>query len=445
MTAPGPTGAEMLRQLRAIQRAPHEFLLTCARTYGGVTQFPIGNLSVYAVSDPAGVRHVLQDNARNYNKDTIQFNTLALVTGEGLLTSDGDFWLRQRRMMQPAFHRQRVAAFGQTMVSTAEKMLARWEALTEGVSLDIDHEMMKLTLEIVGQTLFSVDLSAAASDLVQAVLITLEYIVYRAQSPLALPPFVPTPRNRTFNHALQMLDESVYRLIAARTAEAGETRHGDLLDLLLAARSEDGQPMSDRQLRDEIITLIIAGHETVASALTWTWHLLANHPAAAEALVVELTGRLGQRPPQVDDLSALPYTRAIFDEALRLYPPAWLITRKARATDEIAGRVVPAGALVIISPYVVHRDPELWPEAESFRPERFLGEATPRFGYLPFGGGPRLCIGNTFALMEGALILATVAQRYRLLAAPGQAVQAEPLVTLRPKGGLHLQLKRTGD
>ncbi len=444
MTAPGPTGAEMLRRLRAIQRAPHEFLLHCARTYGGVVQFPIGNLPVYAVSDPTGVRHVLQDNARNYNKDTIQFNTLALVTGEGLLTSNGDYWLRQRRMMQPAFHRQRVAAFGQTMVSAAEKMLARWDALPAGVTLDVDQEMMKLTLEIVGQTLFSVDLSAAASDLVRAVLITLNYIVYRAQNPLALPPFVPTPRNRSFSHALQMLDEAVYRLIAARRAEPAEAQRGDLLDLLLAARTEDGQPMSDRQLRDEIITLIIAGHETVASALTWTWHLLATHPTPNAAFAAELARQLNGRQPTVDDLPALPYTRAVFDEALRLYPPAWLITRKACATDEVAGRVVPAGALLIISPYVVHRDQELWPEAEAFKPERFLGDAVPRFGYLPFGGGPRLCIGNTFALVEGALILATVAQRYRLLAEPGHAVQAEPLVTLRPKGGLHLRLERTG-
>lgn len=445
MTAPGPAGAEMLRQLRNIQRAPHEFLLSCARTHGGVTQFPIGNLPVYAVSDPAGVRHILQDNARNYNKDTIQFNTLALVTGEGLLTSDGDYWLRQRRMMQPAFHRQRVAAFGHAMVSATEKMLTRWDALPDGVTLDIDHEMMKLTLEIVGQTLFSVDLSAAASDLVQAVLITLDYIVYRAQTPLALPPFVPTPRNRAFNHALQMLDEAVYRLITARRSTTTEAKNGDLLDLLLAARTEDGQPMSDRQLRDEIITLIIAGHETVASALGWTWHLLATNPAASSALAAELAQRLNGRRPTVDDLPNLPYTRAVLDEALRLYPPAWLITRRARATDEVAGRVIPGGALVIISPYVVHRDERLWPEAEAFKPERFLGEAVPRLGYLPFGGGPRLCIGNTFALVEGALILATVAQRYRLLAEPGHTVQAEPLVTLRPRGGLHLRLKRVGN
>lgn len=444
MTAPGPSGAEMLRQLRDIQRMPHEFLLSCARTYGGVTQFPIGNLPVYAVSDPAGVRHILQDNARNYTKDTIQFNTLALVTGEGLLTSDGDYWLRQRRMMQPAFHRQRVAAFGRTMVGATEKMLARWDSLPDGVTLDIDHEMMKLTLEIVGQTLFSTDLSAAAGDLVQAVLITLDYIVYRAQTPLALPPFAPTPRNRAFNRALQTLDNAVYRLIAARRAESTKIQNGDLLDLLLAARTGDGQPMSDRQLRDEIITLIIAGHETVASALTWTWYLLAKNPTVTTALATELAQRLNGRPPSVDDLPNLPYTRAVFDEALRLYPPAWLITRKAQTMDEVAGRVIPADALVIISPYVVHRDERLWPESEAFRPERFLGEAAPRLGYLPFGGGPRLCIGNTFALVEGALILATVAQRYRLLAEPGHAVQAEPLVTLRPRGGLPLRLERVG-
>jgi len=462
MTAPGPSGAEMLRQLRAIQRAPHEFLLRCARTYGGVVQLPIGNRPVYAVSDPTGVRHVLQDNAHNYTKDTIQFNTLALVTGQGLLTSDGEDWLRQRRMMQPAFHRQRVAAFGQIMVGATEQMLARWDALPAGVTLDVDHEMMKLTLEIVGRTLFSIDLSTAASDLVQAVLIALDYVVYRAQTPLALPPIMPTPRNRAFRRALQLLDEAVYRLIAARRREAAHPGNNDLLDLLLAARTEDGQPMSDRQLRDEIITLIIAGHETVASALTWTWHLLATHPTTNAIFAAELAQQLNGRQPTVADLPALPYTRAVFDEALRLYPPAWLITRKARAADKIAGCLVPAGALIIISPYVIHHDDSLWPDAEAFRPERFLGvergrtspdalrssvpafAATPRFAYLPFGGGPRLCIGNTFALVEGALTLATVAQRYRLLAEPGRVVQVEPLVTLRPKGGLHLRLERTG-
>jgi cytochrome P450 len=442
LTAPGPTGSQLLRQIKTIQRNPLDFLLDSALTYGGVVQFPIGPVPVYAVSDPEAVKHVLQDNHRNYTKDTLQFNTLSLVTGDGLLTSDGDFWLRQRRMMQPAFHRQRIHSFGQAMTAAAERMLARWDALPQGTVLDVDAEMMKMTLEIVGHTLFSADLSAKASSLVQAVLIALDYIVYRAQTPLALPLAVPTPRNRAFTHAVRMLDDAVAHLIAERRAHPNEAED-DLLDMLLQARTEDEEPMSDRQLRDEIITLIIAGHETVASALTWTWHLLAHHPHATEKLVTELDESLPGRAPSPGDVTQLPYTRAVFDEALRLYPPAWLITRKSLAPDTLAGHRVPGDALIIISPYVIHRQPALWPEPTAFQPERFLREGeTPRFAYLPFGGGPRLCIGNTFALMEGALVLATVAQRYHLSLAPGHTVTADALVTIRPHGGLPMRLQR---
>jgi cytochrome P450 len=258
---------------------------------------------------------------------------------------------------------------------------------------------------------------------------------------LALPIFVPTPRNVKFKAARRRLDQAVCRLVADRRAAlaAGAAAPDDLLQRLLEARAEDGRPMPAQQLRDEIITLIIAGHETVASALTWTWHLLAENPEAEAGLHRELAGVLAGRPPTVDDLPRLHFTRAVFDEALRLYPPAWLITRKALAPDEIGGHAVPAGALVIISPYVIHRRPEHWPEAEAFRPARFLdgqAGAAPRFAYLPFGGGPRLCIGNTFALVEGVLVLATVAQRCRLRHASGHSVEADPLVTIRPRGGL---------
>jgi cytochrome P450 len=441
LTAPGPAGLHLVRQIPTIQRDPLGFLLSSARTYGGVVQFPVGNLPVYALSEPEGIKHVLQDNHRNYHKDTLQFNTLSLVSGDGLLTSDGDHWLRQRRMMQPAFHRQRIHAFGEQMTAATERMLARWDALPGGTTLDVDAEMMKMTLEIVGHTLFSVDLSSDAGNLVHAVLVALDYIVYRAQTPLALPVVVPTLRNRRFRAALQMLDRAVEHLLADRRAQANG--HDDLLAMLLEARSETGAPMSDRQLRDEIITLIIAGHETVASALTWTWHLLSLHPGVVDQWQVELASVLGGRTPVTEDVPRLPYTRAILDEALRLYPPAWLITRNSIGADSIAGYSIPPNALIIISPYVVHRQPALWPEPEAFQPERFLAEPdAPRFAYLPFGGGPRLCIGNAFALAEGVLVLATVAQRYRLEGASGRTVRVDPLVTLRPHGGLPMVLRR---
>jgi cytochrome P450 len=444
-TAPGPTGLQMLRQLGAIQRNPLEFLLHCARAYGDLVQFPVGQLPVYFLNHPDAIKHVLQDNHRNYTKNTVQFNTLALVTGQGLLTSDGDVWLRQRRLMQPAFHRQRVAGFGREMTAAAERMLARWEALPPGTALDVDAEMMTVTLEVVGRTLFSADLSREAGSLVPAVLTALDYIVHRAQTPLAFPLNLPTPRNRRFQAALKTLDAVVYALITERR-RTGQARD-DVLALLLEARDE-GQGMTDQQLRDEIITLIIAGHETVASALTWTWHLLAQHPECEERLWLEVVSTLAGRLPAVDDLPNLAYTRMLFDEALRLYPPAWLITRRSLAPDRVMGQALPANALVIISPYVIHRHPGFWPDAERFDPLRFAPERQrdlPRFAYLPFGGGPRQCIGNTFALVEGALILAAVVQRFRLRPPPAQSVHVEPLVTLRPKGGLPMTLERRAE
>jgi cytochrome P450 len=364
-----------------------------------------------------------------------------MVTGDGLLTSDGDFWLRQRRMMQPAFHRQKVAAFGQKMVQAAERMLARWETLPDNTELDVDHEMMKLTLEVVGHTLFSVDLSNGANELVQAVLTTLDYVVYRAQSPLALPLNIPTPRNQAVNRSLELLDNAIDRLVAERRRMT--EKPSDLLQMLLEARTEADEPMSQGQMRDEIITLLIAGHETVASALTWTWHLLAQNPLAEIELNQELTRVLGGRLPTMEAWPNLPYTRAVFDEALRLYPPAWLITRKAIAADMVAGYAVPAGALVIISPYIVHREPSVWEAPQAFKPKRFLEDhLTPRYAYLPFGGGPRVCIGNVYALTEGVLVLASVAQKFQLRAVSDHRVYAEPLVTIRPRGGLPMTLHR---
>ena len=442
MTAtPGPTALQILRQARNIQRNPLDFLLDCARSYGPLVQFRVGRAPAYALSEPEHIKHILQDNARNYSKDTLQFSSLKLVTGEGLATSEGELWLRQRRLMQPIFHRGSIAAFGAQMTEATERMLARWDALPDGTVLDVDAEMMKVTLEIVGRTLFSVDLSREADALVRAVLAALDFVIYRAQTPWAWPLALPTPRNRGFRAALAVLDAAIAALLAKRRTHADPPH--DLLTMLMEAKTESGEGMSEKQLRDEILTLLIAGHETTASALTWSWHLLAQHPEAAAVLQSELAAVLGGRPPTMDDLPRLPYTRAVFDEAMRLYPPVWLITRQAIAPDIVGGQAMPANSLIIISPYVVHRRADLWPEADSFSPERFLAPAErPRFAYLPFGGGPRLCIGQSFALAEGALVLATVAQRYCLTTAAGQSVHAEALVTLRPKGGLPMMLQR---
>lgn len=444
-TVPGPDGRTLLRYLRQIQQAPLAFLQQVAGgDYGDVVRFNVGLLDIYLVNHPAAVQRVLQDNHRNYSKNTFQYNLLRLVTGNGLLTSDGDFWLRQRRLAQPAFHRSQLAGFGRTMTAAAVAMLGRWQNQPANEPLDIDAEMMRVTLEIVGQALFSIDLSGEAAELTEAVLTTLDYILYRSRVPFAPPPAIPTRPNRRFKHALRRLDQTVYALIQQRRQRPDEGN--DLLAMLLRAYdAETGEGMDDRQLRDEILTLVIAGHETVASALTWTWYLLAQYPEVEASLHAELQQQLNGRPPTIANLPQLPYTRQVFDEALRLYPPAWLITRRAEAADQLNGYPIPAGALVVISPYVMHRHPTYWPDPTHFRPERFAPDEAnkrPRYAYLPFGGGPRQCIGNTFALTEATLILATVGQQYRLALAPGYRLELEPLVTLKPKGGLPMRLEK---
>ena len=429
-----------------IQRDPLRFLMSSAAAHGDFIHYPLRLWDVFQVTHPAVVKHILQDNNRNYSKNTIQYNTLSKVTGRGLLTSDGALWLRQRRLMQPAFHRKRIHAFGDDIAAATAGMLDRWAGQLDGATIDVDAEMMQVALEIVGKTLFNLDLRHEAPEMTEGVLEMLAYVVYRAKAMVAPPLSWPTGRNRRYRAAMAKLERVIYETIAARRTSGVD--HGDVLSTLLAARDEDtGEGMSDGQIRDEMATLIIAGHETVASALTWAWHLLAENPAIRAELESELDGVLGGRPPAADDLPSLPYTRMVFEETLRLYPPAWLITRRALGEDRIGDTTIPANAIIIMSPYVTHRLPAYWPEPLAFMPRRFTPEAVaarPRFAYIPFGGGPRLCIGDSFALMEGPLILAAVAQRYRLESDPACLPQMDALVTLRPHGGLHMRVSRRG-
>ncbi|MDQ2784345.1 MAG: cytochrome P450 [Chloroflexota bacterium] len=438
---PGPGRYIPYGDLQAIRRSPLGALAQIAQRYGDVLQYPVGFWTIYVVSDPAGVRQVLQENSRNYSKATFQYGLLGLVAGQGLLSSDGAVWLRQRRLIQPAFHRDRLTRLATQTTDATAAMLDRWDGVaTRGDALDIDGEMMRLTLEIVGKTLFSADFANDTDALSRAALTTLDHIAHRARSPLAFPPKVPTPRNRAFMAAIRMLDGAIFALIARRRRDPEAA--DDLLAMLMCARDADtGEGMSDRQLRDEIITFLIAGHETVASALIWTWYSLALHPAIERKLHEELTIMLGHRPPMMDDLPRLPYTRMVVDETLRLYPPSWISTRRAIARDTIGGYHIPANALIVMSPYVTHRRANEWPNPEGFDPERFMPEAhaaRPRFAYFPFGGGPHLCIGQSFALVETQLIVATVAERYRLALVPGQHIEVAPLVTLRPKHGMFM-------
>jgi cytochrome P450 len=443
---PGPGRYIPYSDLQAIRRSPLLALARIAQRYGAVFQYPVGFWTIYVVSDPAGVRHVLQENSRNYSKETFQYNLLGLVAGQGLLSSDGAFWLRQRRLMQPAFHRDRLTGLARLTTDATAAMLCRWDTVAaRGEALDIDGAMMRLTLEIVGKALFSLDLAHDADALSRATLATLDHIAHRARSPLAFPPRVPTPRNRAFMTAIRTLDAAIFDLIARRRRDPEMA--DDLLAMLMLARdAESGEGMSDRQLRDEIITFLIAGHETVASALVWTWYALSLHPAVERTLHEEVAATLDDRPPTMDDLMRLPYTRMVVDETLRLYPPSWISTRRAIAVDTIGGYHIPAKALIVMSPYLTHRRTDDWPNPEGFDPERFSPEtsaARHRFAYFPFGGGPHLCIGQSFALVEAQLIVAAIARRYRLALVPGQQIEVAPLVTLRPKEGMLMHIQRS--
>jgi cytochrome P450 len=398
--------------------------------------------TLLSLSSPEDVKHVLVDQAPRYHKG---FNVRPLKTllGEGLLTSDGDFWKRQRRLAQPAFHRERMGGFAAVMVDATERMLARWRSRPDASApFDLSAEMMRLTLSIVSRALFSTDVSEDAQRVGEALTLLLEETNRRVLSLAPVPLAVPTRRNRAFRAALRTLDGVVLDIIARR--RRGETRGDDLLSLLMDARdAESGEGMSDAQLRDEVMTLFLAGHETTANALTWAWYLLLQHPAEATRLAAGVDAALGGRAPAFEDYARLSGATRVLEEAMRLYPPAWALGREARVPDRIGGQEVPArpNFLVVTLPWVVHRNPRHWPEPERFDPDRFLPErvaARPRLAYIPFGAGQRMCIGQLFALVEGTLVLAMMARAFTFSLVPGQRVEPEPLVTLRPRYGLQV-------
>lgn len=442
-TPPGPRGLPYVGNLPAMQRDILGFTLMARREYGDVVRVrTIGNNAWYLISHPDDIERVLRN--RNYPKGPIGQGLYRLI-GNGLLLSEGDFWLRQRRLAQPAFHRQRLINLAAMMTAKAELVAERWQALAaQHQPFNVTHEMMRLTLQIVGLALFNSDLSSAAGDVDHALTVALEDINYRSYHPFVLPDRYPTPRNRRFRQARATIDRLMYQLIEEHR-RAG-TDVGDLLSMLLAARDEEtGAGMSDEQLRDEVATLVLAGHETTANALSWTWYLLAQHPLIAQKLHAELDSVLAGRSPTFEDLTNLPYNRMVIEEALRLYPPAWSTGRQIQHDEELHGYTVPAQSVVIIAQWVTHRHPAFWDDPERFDPERFTPERSAgrhKFAYFPFGGGPRQCIGNSFAMMEAQLILATLAQRYRLDLVQAQRVAPEPTVTLRPKYGICVTAQR---
>jgi len=390
---------------------------------------------------PDTIEEVLVTRNRDFIKSP-GVRLLSRLLGNGLLLSEAGIWLRQRRLLQPAFHRQRVAAYGEVMTSLTVRRLADWR---DGDVLDAHAEMMALTQAIVAKTLFDADVSDESYAIAQASNVLIEDFGKRLGSLLQLlPDWVPTPANLRTRRAIRRLDEVVYRMIAAR--RRSEEDRGDLLSILLHAQdADDGSRMTTRQVRDEVMTLFLAGHETTAVALSWTWYLLSQHPEVDARLADELRSVLGDRPPAVVDLPKLTYTEMIVNESMRLYPPAYGIAREAVNPSEVAGYPISPGLIVIMPTWVVHRDRRWFDEPEVFRPERWadgLASRLPRFAYFPFGGGPRQCIGNAFALMETALLLAAIAQRFRLTLEPGQRVTPTPYVTLRPEPGLRMSLAR---
>jgi cytochrome P450 len=416
------------------------------RTLGDVVRLRgIPGIDWYLVTHPSGVEQVLRSRGRNYRKPD-RFNTpVRALAGNGILAAEGDTWLQNRRLMQPAFHRQRLAGLVGQMAEGADAAAERWARIAaEGGSVDIGEEMLRLTLRIVGTTLFSHDLSGDADALGTAIRTSFQWVSRRMTLPFAPPAWVPTAENRAFNAARDVVHSTVDAMIAERR-RSGEERP-DLLQMLLDAQdAETGARMDDRQVRHEALTLMIAGHETAAASLSWAWYLLARHPQALARMRGEADAALGGRAPSAEDLPRLPYTRAVFDETLRLYPPAWGQPRESIEEDEIGGYRIPAGKIVMVCQWVTHRRPDLWDRPDDFVPERFVGAAPgsiPPFAYYPFGAGARMCIGSLFAIMEAQVILATLAQRFDVELEPGQTVVPDATFTLRPRQGIRMRLRR---
>jgi cytochrome P450 len=405
-----------------------------AREYGDISFWQFLHISSYFFAHPDDIESVLVTHYRSFTKG-LGTRANPELFGNGLLTSEGEFWLRQRRLSQPAFHRTRIAAYADIMAHQADHMLAGWR---DGQELDIHREMMETTLAIATRTLFGVELGpkmpVVADALDAFIRKNAGFSVWQMLLKL------PTPRRRQFLKGVRALDEIVYGIIQERRASGvGD----DLLSDMLRAQDVDGSQMTDKQLRDEVMTLLLAGHETTALTLSWAWYLLATHPQAQAMLQEEVDKVLCGRVPAAADVGQLTYTNHVVRETMRLYPPAYVMTRRAAERVEIGGYVLPAESNVILSPWVTHRDPRFFPNPEAFEPERWSAgkeQPTPRFAYFPFGGGPRVCIGNSFALMEATVLLAAVAQRFQISLVPESTVEPLASITLRPKNGVHVRV-----
>ena len=435
---PGPAGRFLIGNFPLGSRDPLGLLSGWARRYGDIFHYRAFHIHVFFVNHPDAIESVLVSNSRDFVKGRgLQANRR--LFGNGLLTSEGDFWLRQRRLCQPSFHRERVESYARFMVSCTERMLEGWQ---EGQTRDFGADMRQLTLGIVTKTLFGVEIGDKTREVGLALKPVMDFNS-RGRILIPLFRFLPAPNNVRYRLAVRRLDGIVWAIIRERLAHGEEGN--DLLSSLLAARGENGEKMSHRQLRDEVMTLLLAGHETTSLALCWTFYLLARHPEVERKLLEEIESIVGERSPASADLPKLGYAARVLKESLRLYPPAYAMARVALRDCEIGGYRVPRGSSVVISPWITQRDPRFFPSPEAFEPERWtedFARSLPKFAYFPFGGGPRVCIGAGFATVEATLLMVTILQRFHLeLESPREVVPA-PAITLRPKGGIKVVTSR---
>lgn len=440
---PGPKALIPMTSLLAFRKDPIPFLTRATAQFGDRVYLKAGKRRIYILNTPECAQDVLVTQQNSFRKG-LALQRIKNVLGEGLLTSEGELHLRQRRMIQPMFHRQRIAGYAETMIAMTERVMGGWQ---DGLTLDIHEQMMRLTLLIVAKTLFDVDVEANAGEIGQVVT-TLVTSFFSTLGPLAeLRLRLPLPASKRLLAARTRLESTIQTMIAER--RTGSDR-GDLLSMLIAAQDDEdhNRHMDDKQVRDEVLTLFLAGHETTANALAWTFYLLSQNPEAAQKLRAELDAILAGRTPAYADLENLPYTRMVLTESMRLYPPAWIVTREALEEVTIGGYVIPKGATILISQWVVHHDERYYPQPLRFDPERWSPTnqiaARPKMSYFPFGAGARLCIGEPFAWMEGILLLATIAQNWEMTLEPGFRVEPLAQITLRPKHGMRMKLTKRG-
>lgn len=440
--APGPKMVPVLGLIRAARRDPLEFFSRMAREHGSVVRFDAGLHPLHLLSSPEHISHVLVQHHSNYVKSAY-YQKVRPIFGAGMFVVNGEEWKRKREFAQPAFKRHKFDSLAEVMTDCTADMLDRWEGARDtGAALNVAAEMMQLSLRIVFRAFFGTDFHGRMTGMTEALTVIMEEGERRIWALASPPTWLPIGRNRRLREALRVFDECVLELIELRRREGA--RGDDLLSLLVSQNMEAGEDaISDREMRDDLMTLIIAGHETTAMAVTWSWYLLSRHGFAASALREEAQRVLGERRPQAEDLRELAYAKQVVQEAMRLYPPFWTISRMALEDDEIDGYRMPAKSTVMLCPYVTHRDPGLWDNPEAFDPDRFSTARSAgrhRFAYFPFGGGPRICIGANFAMMEATFVVAMAAQRYRMRLVPGQDVAPQPMISLRPRSGLLMTL-----